>query len=113
MTNWRTNLGGALEVLGTSLVGIGVVPQLGGTSSKFLTMCAVSGFIIGCAGKFFSALFAADAKVVAVAQQQIGELQARSNMVPNAIESGDTSILRKADITPVAPPPVAPNPPKP
>jgi hypothetical protein len=65
MKNWRTNLGGALGALGTTLVGVGVVPQLnGGTPSKFLTYVSVAGFVISAFGKFFTALFAADAATV-------------------------------------------------
>ena len=64
MTNWRTNLGGAVSVLGTSLIGIGIVPQLSGVPSKFLTYTAVVGFILSALGRGLTALFAADAKVV-------------------------------------------------
>lgn len=71
MTNWRTNLGGALGVLGTTLIGIGVVPQLSGTPSKFLTYTAIAGFFISAAGKFFHALFSADAKTVTDLAQNI------------------------------------------
>ena len=122
MTNWRTNLGGALGALGSALVGVGVVPQLSGTPNKVLTVIAIIGFSCSAAGKFFSALFAADAKTVATTQNQIAELQLRSNIVPNAIESGDTSALRRVPITPaLVPPPqipgvpavVDPMPPKP
>jgi hypothetical protein len=104
MTNWRTNLGGAISVLGTGLIGISVVPQLAGVASKLLLYCTVAGFVLSAVGKAVTALFAADAKSVAVAQTQIAELQLRSNIVPNAIESGDTSQLRRAPITPVVAP---------
>lgn len=62
--NWRTNLGGAISVLGTSLIGIGIVPQLAGAPSKVLLWVTVVGFILSAVGKFVTALFAADAKVV-------------------------------------------------
>ncbi len=107
-TNWQTNIGGALGALGSALVGVGVVPQLAGTPNKFLTVVAIAGFFCSAAGKFFTALFAADAKTVAAAQTQIAELQLRSNIVPNAIDSGDTSALRRAPITPSTTPVVAP-----
>lgn len=71
MKNWRTNLGGALGALGTTLIGVGVVPQLGGTPSKFLTYTAVTGFFISAAGKFFTALFSADAANVADLAKQV------------------------------------------
>ena len=64
MTNWRTNLGGAVSVLGTSLIGIGLVPQVGGAPSKLLTYVAVTGFILSALGKSLTALFAADATTV-------------------------------------------------
>lgn len=71
-TNWRTNLGGALGTLGTALVGVGVVPQLGSdTQSKLLTYTAIAGFFISASGKFFTALFSADAKTVADLQTQV------------------------------------------
>ena len=73
MTNWRTNLGGALGTLGTALVGIGVVPQLGGTPSKFLTYTAVAGFFISAGGKFFTALFSADARVLSDLSDQVAK----------------------------------------
>ena len=106
--NWRTNLGGALGALGSTLVGVGVVPQLSGTPNKTLTVIATVGFIVSAAGKFFTALFAADASTVATTQTQIAELQLRSNLVPNSIDSGDTTLLRRAPITPAPIPPTAP-----
>lgn len=108
MNNWRTNLGGALGALGSALVGVGVVPQLAGTPNKTLTVIATIGFVISATGKFFTALFAADARNVATAQTQIAELQLRSNLVPNSIESGDTTLLRRAPITPAPVPPTVP-----
>jgi hypothetical protein len=64
MKNWQTNLGGAIGIVGTSLIGIGIVPQLSGVPSKFLTYTAVVGFILSALGRGLTALFAADAKVV-------------------------------------------------
>lgn len=90
MTNWRTNLGGALGALGTTLIGVGVVPQLGGTPSKFLTYMAVSGFIISALGKFFTALFAADAATVASTSAKVIDLQ---NQVAQV--KGDTATVNK------------------
>lgn len=71
MQNWRTNIGGALGALGSTLVGVGVVPQLGGTPNKFLTYVAVAGFFISASGKFFTALFAADARQLQDLKQQV------------------------------------------
>ena len=64
MKNWRTNLGGAVSVLGTSLIGVGVVPQLAGVPSEFLTYTAIAGFLLSALGKGLTALFAADASTV-------------------------------------------------
>lgn len=91
MTNWRTNLGGALGVLGTTLIGVGVVPQLAGTQSKLLTYTATAGFFISAAGKFFHALFAADAAEVAKATTNIAGLQ---NDVAQI--KGDTAAITKS-----------------
>ncbi len=72
-TNWRTNLGGAFSTLGTAMIGVGVLPQLAGTPSPMLTKIAIAGFICECLGKFFTALFAADAKTVACLKQQVNQ----------------------------------------
>lgn len=71
MSNLKTTIGGALSALGTTLVGVGVVPQLAGTPSKFLTYCAIAGFFCSALGKFFSALFSADAKTVQKLSDQV------------------------------------------
>jgi hypothetical protein len=121
--NWRTNLGGSLGTLGTALIGVGTLTQLTQLSptTNVLTppqlaalwWVALAGFVISGVGKFFTSLFAADAKALADSHQkllnQIAELQSRSNFVPDAIDKGDTSLLRNASITPAAiPPPVKP-----
>ncbi len=62
--NWRTNIGGAVNVLGTSLVAFGVLPQLSGAPSKLLTYTAFAGFVLSAVGKALTALFAADAAQV-------------------------------------------------
>lgn len=81
-----------MGTLGTALIGIGVVPQLnGGTPSKLLTYTAVVGFFISAVGKFFTALFAADARVVA----DLGTAVAQNTA---ALKTGDTSILNKTDV---------------
>ena len=85
MTNWRTNIGGAVSVLGTSLIGIGLVPQVSGTPSKFLTYTAVVGFILSALGKSLTALFAADAstvKNIAAAVDQINQQGASQSAAP-------------------------------
>ncbi len=75
MKNWRTNLGGAISVLGTSLIGVGVLPQLlqlSPTSASVLSAnqlaalwyVALAGFIMSGIGKAITALFAADASAL-------------------------------------------------
>lgn len=96
--NWRTNLGGAISVTGTSLICIGVLPQLSQLSPTTATLTphqlailwyvALSGFILSCIGKGFTALFAADAK-------QVNDIQNQLAQVPAAIDSGDTTQLKK------------------
>lgn len=85
--NWRTNLGGALGALGSTLVGVGVVPQLAGTPSKVLTVIATVGFIISAMGKFFTALFAADAATVS---NRVNDLQNQLN----AVKSDTTTAVK-------------------
>lgn len=81
MKNWRTNLGGAIAVTGTSLIGIGVLPQLSqlSPSTSVLTphqlaalwYVALVGFILSGIGKGITSLFAADAAQVKGLQDQI------------------------------------------
>lgn len=77
MTKSKTNLGGALMVLGTTLTGVGVLTQFApsvGMSIPHSVMIAMwfvalVGFIVGAVGKFVTAYFAADnADVTAVAK---------------------------------------------
>ena len=65
MSHWKTNLGGAVSVLGTSLIGVGVLGNISsGAHSSVLWYVALAGFILSAVGKFFTALFAADASTV-------------------------------------------------
>jgi hypothetical protein len=75
MTHWQTNLGGAISVLGTSLIGVGVLAQASQLSpnSAFILdsdqlalmwYVALAGFILSAVGKGLTALFAADARTV-------------------------------------------------
>jgi hypothetical protein len=65
MKNWRTNLGGALSVTGTTLIGAGVLGNLSNSQySAILWYVALLGFVLSAAGKGLTALFAADAKTV-------------------------------------------------
>lgn len=69
--------------------------------------------ILGGLGLLYSQDYTVGAKAHAESQAQIAELQLRSNIVPNAIESGDTTQLRQVPMTPAAvpPPPLPPGPP--
>ena len=62
--NWRTNIGGAISVLGTSLIGFGILPQLAGGPSAVLYWVAFTGFCLSALGKALTAFFAADAAQV-------------------------------------------------
>ena len=88
MTNYKTTIGGALSVLGTTLVGVGIVPQLAGVPSHVLTILAVVGFGCSALGKFLTALFAADATQLKNLQQQMTNTQ-------SAVVTGDTTIITK------------------
>jgi len=90
LSNYKSTIGGAFSALGTALMGVGVVPQLSGNSSHALTVIATIGFISTAVGQFLGHLFAADAKTVKELSDQVQENQ-------NAIISGDTTHLRRAD----------------
>ncbi len=86
--HWKTNLGGAIAITGTALIGVGIVPQIGGSSySQFLTILAIIGFVMSAVGKGVAALFAADARMVnniAAAVDQINKLGADPKAAPSA-----------------------------
>jgi len=65
MTHWQTNLGGAISVTGTTLIGVGVLGNLShGPHSAMLWYVALIGFIMSAVGKGLTALFSADARTV-------------------------------------------------
>jgi hypothetical protein len=94
--NWQTNLGGAFAALGTTLMGIGIIPQLSGVPSQTLTYVAIAGFFCNGLGVFFGHLFSADANTVKALQTQVDQNSA-------ALISGDTSFIKQ----PVASTPAA------
>lgn len=96
-SNYRSTVGGAFSALGTTLMGVGIVPQLAGAPSTPLLYIALAGFICTGLGQFFGTLFAADAKTL----QALAE---RVDLHETALKTGDTSFLRKND------PPQTPNP---
>lgn len=84
--NYRSTLGGACSAAGTTLMGIGVITQLSGTSSKLIQGITLVGFLLTAAGQFFGHLFAADAKTVS-------DLASQLATTTNAVRTGDTSFL--------------------
>ena len=103
MKSWRTNLGGAISITGTSLIAIGTLPQLSQLSPNTAVLTphqlaalwyvALAGFILSGVGKGVTALFAADSAAV-------NHIQAQLNKVPDAIDSGDASELKQVQADP-------------
>ena len=83
--DYRTTLGGAFGALGTALMGIGVVPQLSGTPSKFLTVVAGVGFACNALGIFFGHLFSADSQQITDTKKEVAA----------AIDSKSTESLKR------------------
>jgi len=73
MKNWKTNLGGALSITGTALIGYGVLPQLSGEPNTVMSKIALVGFILSALGKGVGFLFAADASELKHAVDQINQ----------------------------------------
>ena len=81
MTNWKTNLGGAVSVTGTTLIGVGLLAQLTQLSPNSAVLSphqlaamwyvALVGFVLSAIGKGVTALFAADAAVVQKLTDQV------------------------------------------
>ena len=94
----KTNIGGAISVTGTTLIGIGVLTQLAqfapntNVPSELLSVMwyvALAGFILSAIGKGLTAYFSADDREVQTLKGQIAS-------VPSAIDTGDTAMLRKS-----------------
>lgn len=75
--SWKTTISGSLSALGKTLMGIGVVPQLGaGAASPWLSYIAIAGFVLDALGGFFGHLFAADkSAVVSMIEKSGGDTQ--------------------------------------
>jgi len=95
-SNYKSTIGGAFSALGTTLIGVGVVPQLSGVPNKFLTYVAVAGFLFTAIGQFLGHLFAADAATLRALSTQVNENS-------SAILTGDTTHLRKSQTEPPKP----------
>ena len=73
MKNWRTSLGGAIGVFGTTLIGAGVlfhVVEEDVAYKKVIFMTVFIGVLLSAAGKAICAFSAADAKELAKLQQE-------------------------------------------
>lgn len=87
----KTNLGGAISVTGTTLIGIGVLTQLTqfNTSTNVLSArqlaamwyVALAGFILSAIGKGVTAYFSADASDVDDISKTVNNIQS-SNQTP-------------------------------
>ena len=98
MKNWKTNLGGALAVTGSALVGVGLLPQLGQLSSNSpaltpeqlstLWYVTLAGIIMSAFGKGITSLFAADSKVVNEIAKQTDAIATQTNV--NTVQIADT-----------------------
>lgn len=85
-SHWQTNLGGAISILGTTLLGAGLVPQLAGIHSNTLLVITIAGLVLSGIGKGVAFLFAADAKTVnniAAAVDKINAQGADSSAPPS------------------------------
>ncbi len=103
-THWRTSAPGVLAIV------TGVVTFVSLIIDHHLTQATATSLIMGIltgVGLLYSQDYTQGEKAHAESQAQIAELQLRSNLAPNAIESGDTSQLRRAPMTPAAVPPPA------
>ncbi len=105
LTHWRTSLPG-FTALVTSLVGLGAL-IVNHTATQATVIAAITGIFTGL-GLLFSQDYTQGEKAHAESQAQIAELQLRSNLVPNSIDSGDTTLLRQVPITPAPVPPTVP-----
>jgi hypothetical protein len=94
--HWQTNLGGAVSVTGTTLIGVGVLGNLSpGAHSAVLWYIALVGFICSAIGKGLTSLFAADASTVnnlAASVDRINQ-EGTSPLAPPATEKQLTPVI--------------------
>jgi len=110
LKNWKTTSAGLTMIIG-SVVHLVFSVRAGKADETTWTVSLTA--IVAGLGLMFAGDASASAQSHQESQKQISELQLRSNIVPNAIDSGDTSQLRRVPMTPAAvpPPPVPPVPP--
>ena len=89
-TNWKTTISGAFNALGTTLMGVGIIPQLSGTSSKFLMYVAITGFICKAVAEFLGHLFAADASQLKDIANQVSDIKQQ--------QSSNTDFIAKQQV---------------
>lgn len=73
MQTWQKNLGTSLSALGLTLMGTGIIPQLGlnpSTHTTLLNILAIAGFVLKAAGSFINDLFGVDVKTVETSIQE-------------------------------------------
>ena len=106
LSNFRTTSAGLITIAG-AIVNL-VFAIKNHVDDQGTWMIAITQTVTGL-GLMFSRDQAASRIDKEDTKSKIAELQLRSNIVPNAIESGDTSQLRNVPITPVSvPTPVVP-----
>ena len=93
--NWKTNIGGAISVMGTSLLGIGLLTQLApllpnsqdAIPPEILRACwwlAFVGFILSAVGKGLASFFAADASTLSNLTKAVQQHADAINSIPDA-----------------------------
>ena len=97
-SNWKSTIGGAFSALGSALMAVGIVPQLGGVPSTTLTYVALAGFICNAVGSFLGHLFAADAKTLA----DVSEVVAQNTKILQTVQgtgNGSTPTLQSPKVS--------------
>lgn len=103
--SYKSTIAGAFSALGTTLMGVGIVPQLNGLSSKPLTYIALAGFMCSAIGTFLGHLLSADASALRGVQADVVKVDQKADQIVSTLK-GDTTMFPNP--TPVAPAPVPP-----
>ena len=107
MTNWKTNLGGAVSVTGTTLIGVGLLTQLTQLSPNTATILsahqlaamwyvALTGFVLSALGKGLTSLFAADASALKQVVEQTNAIAEQTNV--NTIQIASTKATVETEL---------------
>jgi hypothetical protein len=101
MINYKTTIGGAISTLGSSLIGIGVLPQfsvdLSPDYKATLWYLALSGYVINIIGKFLTSLFAADASALKEVVEQSNAIAQQTNV--NTVQIADAKAALETKLT--------------